>query len=138
MKNNSIYDKMISKYKNMEVMMKVLLLIFGILIIVFFLLAMTNGVKRYTKSVLVKKIAKKHKLFGMLASTTALIHMIIAIIDQSFRVTGLLVFISLLLTGLFGMLFYKTKQKNMYILHRIMGPLTFALIILHIVLNSSI
>lgn len=118
--------------------MSVVLFILGILIVVFFLLTLTNGVKRYTKSALIKKIAKKHKLFGMLASATALIHMIVAIIDQSFRVTGLLVLISLLLTGFFGMLFYKTKQKPIYILHRIMGPVTFVLIILHIILNTSV
>jgi DMSO/TMAO reductase YedYZ heme-binding membrane subunit len=122
----------------MEDMMEIGLFVLGILILFFFLLAMTNGVKRYTKSALVKKIAKKHKLFGMLASATALLHMIIAIIDQSFRATGLLVLVSLILTGLFGMLFYKTKQKNMYILHRIMGPITFILIILHIILNTTL
>ena len=47
----------------------------------------------------------------MLASITAITHMIIAIINDSFRLTGLLTVIALVLTGLFGMLFYKLKKK---------------------------
>lgn len=112
-----------------------LLVILGILTFLFFLLASTNALKTYTDQKSVLWIASKHKIFGMLASLTAITHMIIAIINDSFKLTGLLAVIALLLTGLFGMLFYRLKKKPLYIAHRIMGPITLVLIVIHVITN---
>ena len=117
--------------------MDVLLTVLGILTVVCFVLAMTNGVKQYMKNKPILWIASKHKIFGMSASLFAIIHLIVAIIDDSLRLTGLLALISLLLTGAFGMMFSKFKNKKLYIMHRIMGPMTFVLIIIHIILNTT-
>jgi DMSO/TMAO reductase YedYZ heme-binding membrane subunit len=117
--------------------MDVLIVILGILTVVFFALAMTNGVKKYLKYKPILWIASKHKIFGMTASLFAITHFIIAIINDSLRLTGLLTLVALLLTGFFGMMFYKLKNKKLYIAHRIMGPITFILIIIHIILNTT-
>jgi hypothetical protein len=117
--------------------MDTVLRILGILIVVFFFLASVNGVKKYVKSPIITKIAKQHRIFGMLATFTALIHMLIAVINGDLRITGALALISLIITGMMGMLFSKGKTKALYIAHRIMGPLTFVLIVIHIILNSS-
>ncbi len=118
--------------------MDTILLVLGILIVLFFTLSMMNGAKRYTDSKIIKRIAAKHKLFGIHTMIAGLIHMILAIIDGQLRITGLITFLALFATGLCGMLFYKTKNKKLYIAHRILGPVTFILIIMHIILNSSI
>jgi len=118
--------------------MELILAILGILIVVFFGLASINGLKRYIKSPLIKEIAKKHKLFGMLATFTALIHMLVAVIDGKLRITGTLALIALIATGMMGMMFANQKSKALYIAHRIMGPVTLVLIIIHILFNSSI
>lgn len=113
-------------------------LITGISILVFFSLAATNGIKKYVKSPIVDAIAKQHRLFGMLATLAAFIHAGYALSLGMLRITGSLTLMSLILTGVFGALFYQKKQKWMYTMHRIMGPLTFILAIIHIILNDSI
>lgn len=118
--------------------MKIVLMILGILTVVFFLLASINGVKRYVKSPLITQMAKKHRLFGMLATITALIHMLVAVIAGSLRITGTLALISLIATGMAGMMFVNNKSKTAYIMHRILGPMTMILIVIHIIFNSSI
>ncbi len=114
--------------------MSLLITILGILAATFFVLAATNGLKRYVKHPWVKSIAKKHRLFGMLASFTALIHMVVAVSMGELRITG-----SLALLGIFttGMLFSEKKTKALYIAHRIAGPVTFVLILIHIIFNSN-
>lgn len=118
--------------------MKIVLMILGILTVVFFLLASVNGVKRYIKSPLITQLAKKHRLFGMLATITALIHMLVAVMDGSLRITGTLALISLIATGMVGMMFSNTKSKALYIAHRMLGPITMVLMIIHIVFNSTV
>ena len=118
--------------------MKLVLMILGILIVVFFSLASINGVKRYVKSPIITEIAKKHRLFGMLATITALIHMLVAVIDGSLRITGTLALISLIFTGMAGMMFLNNKSKALYVAHRILGPITMVLIVIHIIFNASI
>lgn len=113
-------------------------MITGIAILVFFSLAATNGLKRYVKSPMIEAIAKQHRLFGMLATLAAFIHAGYAVSMDMLRITGSLTMFSLILTGVFGALFYKKKQKWMYIMHRIMGPLTFIFAIVHIILNDTI
>jgi hypothetical protein len=101
-------DIIVSEKENMMI---TIYSITGSLIVLLFLLASLNDVKKYVKSPVINAIAKQQRIFGMLA---------------------------LLSTGLFGAL-YATKQKSwMYKAHRVMGPVTFVLIIFHIILNSNI
>ncbi|PKK86932.1 MAG: hypothetical protein CVV63_02930 [Tenericutes bacterium HGW-Tenericutes-8] len=109
----------------------------GILTVVFIVLASVNGLKRYTKLGFVKALSKQHKLFGMIATTLAFVHLIIALSLGELRLTGALALTALLVTGLSGMLFFKLKKKNLYIVHRIAGPVAFILIIIHIIFNSN-
>jgi hypothetical protein len=107
----------------------------GILSVVFALLAAMNALKKYSKNQFVLWIAKKHKIFGMIAIVFALSHMILAVFDQAFRVTGLLTLSLIILTGLFGILFYRMKHKKLYIAHRILAILSIVMICVHIILN---
>lgn len=110
----------------------------GILILVFFTLAATNGVKKFIKSPIIDAIANQHRIFGMLTTLTAFIHAGYALSMNMLRLTGSATLMSLILTGVFGMLFYQKKKKWMYIVHRIMGPLTLVLAIVHIIFNTSV
>jgi len=117
--------------------MGLLLTLLGILTVVFFMLASLNGLKKYIKAPIIKKIAKQHRLFGMLATGTALIHMLVAVIDGNLRITGTLALIALITTGMMGMMFQNQKSKAFYIAHRIMGPVTLVLIVIHIIFNAT-
>lgn len=112
--------------------------ILGILTAVFFLLASFNGLKRYVKAPIVKAIAKQHRLFGMLATLTALVHMFMAVSAGELRITGTLALIGVVITGMLGMAFYQSKNKSLYLAHRLAGPITFVLIIIHIIFNASV
>lgn len=118
--------------------MDLLLILLAVFTVIFFLLASTNGIKKYTDYPFVKKIASKHKIFGMLANLSAISYLIIVIIIDQLQFTELLVVISLFLTGLFGILFYKLKIKALYVVHRIIGPITFILMIIHVIFMSRI
>ena len=118
--------------------MSLLISILGILTVVFFLLAATNGLKKYVKHPLIKKISQNHRVFGMIATFLALVHMTIALMDGELRPTGALALLSLITTGMLGMLFSEKKSKALYVAHRIAGPVTLILILIHIIFNSSI
>ena len=107
----------------------------GILTVIFFLLASLNGAKKYIKSEVFRKIAKPHRYYGMIASLFALLHFILNILNGTSNIIGFLILISLFLTGFAGFMFKKFKNKNLYILHRVMGPITLVLIIIHIITN---
>ena len=109
----------------------------GSLIVLFFLLVSVNGFKQFTDSKVVTAIAKQHRIFGMLATLSAFIHMGYSVSQGQLRPTGAITLISLLATGTFGMLFATKKKPWMYIVHRIMGPVTVVFIIIHIIFNSS-
>ena len=113
-------------------------LISGITIVVFFLLASINALKRYVKSPIIKMIAKGHRVFGMLATVSAFFHMGYALSQNELRPTGALALIGLILTGSFGAAFSQSKNKKLYILHRIIGPLTMVLIVIHIIFNQNV
>lgn len=49
----------------------------GSLIVLFFLLASLNGVKKYVKSPVINAIAKQHRIFGMLATLAVFVHIIL-------------------------------------------------------------
>ena len=112
--------------------------ILGILTAVSFLLAATNGLKPYVKHPIIKAIGSKHRIFGMAATFLALVHMTIALSSGELRPTGALALLGLISTGMLGMLFSEKKSKALYIAHRIAGPVTFVLILIHIIFNSSI
>jgi hypothetical protein len=73
----------------------------------------------------------------MLASLMALVHMLLAVMNGNLRITGALALIALIVTGMMGMMYSTQRAKPFYIAHRIMGPLTLVLIVLHIIFNSS-
>ena len=108
--------------------------ILGYIILVFYLLAATNGLKRYTKNKAVRYIASKHQIFGMLAGVTALIHFIVNLSNGNTSITGLLTLLTLFATGALGAAFKKTKNKKLYLAHRIVGPLVLVFVLLHIFL----
>ena len=108
--------------------------ILGYVILVLYLLAATNGIKKYVNWPFLKPIIKNHRLFGMLAAATALIHFIVNIINGNTTIFGFLTLLLLLATGMFGYLFKKTKNKLYYKLHRVVGPLVVVTILLHIFL----
>jgi hypothetical protein len=111
--------------------------LFGFLTVIFFLLASFNALKRYINHPIIQKIASNHKIFGMLASLMALVHMLLAVVNGNLRITGALALIALIVTGMMGMMYSTQRSKPFYIAHRIMGPLTLVLIVLHIIFNSS-
>jgi hypothetical protein len=113
------------------------MVILGVLTVIFFVFAALNGAKRYIKNPLFKKFIKHHKIYGMLASLFALTHLLMALLNDDFRVTGLLALVFVVLTGVLGSLFSKLHNKKLYILHRIFGPVAFVLIIVHIIFNSA-
>ena len=108
----------------------------GIFAVLFAMLASTNGLKKYTKNQIVRWIAKKHRIFGGVAIILAIVHMILVFVDQSFRLTGILAISAIILTGLFGGLFYKVKKKAFYLTHRAFAGLSIILIVIHIILNA--
>jgi phosphatidylserine synthase len=110
----------------------------GAIIVLFFLLASVNGIKKYVKSPLISAIAKQHRVFGMLATLAAFVHMGYAVSQGQLRPTGAITLLALISTGLFGALFATQKKPWMYKAHRIMGPVTIVLIIVHIIFNSNI
>ena len=108
--------------------------ILGYIILAFYLLAATNGLKRYTKNKAVRYIASKHQIFGMLAGVTALIHFIVNLSNGNTSITGFLTLLTLFATGALGVAFKKMKSKKLYLAHRIAGPLVLVFALLHIFL----
>jgi len=117
--------------------MDILLVVLGILTAICLLLALSNGLKPYFKHKALKMVYRNHKGFGMLATLFGLSHFLVAILNESLRLSGMLSLIALVLTGVFGMAFSKLKQKPLYIVHRGFAVITFVLIIVHIVVNTS-
>ncbi|HKL61573.1 MAG TPA: hypothetical protein VJY66_04245 [Acholeplasma sp.] len=115
--------------------MEKLLPALGILIIILYLSAALNGVKKYLDADSNRFISKYHKVFGMSASGLAIIHMSIAISMDELRLTGALALGALLLTGMFGMLLSKLKKKQLFYAHKVFAGSTFVLIVTHIILN---
>jgi len=103
-------------------------LITGSTAVLFFALAGANGLKRYIKSPILSAITKRHQLFGVISSIAALGHMFFAFINADLRISGMLA-----LLGLFS----QSKDKRIYLLHRIAGPVTAGLIVLHIIVNVN-
>jgi len=110
----------------------------GILTVLCAVLASMNALKKYTKHGLIIWLSKRHKIFGGVAVILAISHMVLALVNQSFRLTGLLAILTILFTGLFGILFYKLKQKVFYMTHRMLAMMSILFIIIHIVLNSRV
>lgn len=108
--------------------------ILGYIILFFYLLAATNGIKRYTKNPAVRWIASKHQLFAQIALGVALIHFIVNLSNGNTSLTGLITLLLLIATGALGYLFKKKKSKQLYIAHRIVGPLVLLSVLLHIFL----
>lgn len=110
--------------------------VLGYVIVVFFLLSMTNGLKRYIKAKPIMMIARQHRLFGMLATLTAFVHMAVNLLNGNLNPLGALSLLALISTGAFGYLFSKNpKQRNLYIAHRVAGIVAFVAITVHVIGN---
>ncbi len=111
--------------------------VLGILTVVFFCLAATNKLRRSVKNKTLKKVISYHYVYGAIAVTLALVHMVIVLINGDFRITGLIALIMIIATGTFGGAFKKLRKKNLFKVHQVIGPLTFVAILIHIIFNSS-
>lgn len=109
----------------------------GIITAVFFFLAATNGVKRYTENGLVQWLASQHKLFGALAALSAVVHLTIAVSQGALRLTGTAAALGVLITASLGSGLFRKGSRALYIGHRIAGPVTAVLIIIHIIFNYA-
>ncbi len=118
--------------------METVLAILGFLTLTFFLLASLNALKRFVKVPFILKLAKQHRIFGVTSAFLALIHMFVAVLDGELRITGALALIALICTAMMGLVYSQQRSKAFYIVHRIMGPLTLVLMIVHMILNSSV
>ncbi len=117
--------------------MYTLIPITGIVTAVFFFLAATNGIKKYVKNGVVQFLASQHRLFGALAALTAIVHMILAVSMGALRITGTVSILGILVTAIAGGGFFQKGSRGLYITHRIAGPVTAVLIIIHIIFNSA-
>jgi hypothetical protein len=109
--------------------------ILGIITVLFFVLASANGLKKVIKISPVRWLAKHHRFFGGAAILTALIHLIVNLSNGMMNALGALTFLSLFTTALMGLAFKEKKSKSFYVAHRLMGPITLVLIIIHILTN---
>ena len=112
--------------------------VLGFLTLIFFLLASLNAIKRYVKAPFLQKLVRQHRIFGLISALLALTHMFVAVLAGELRVTGALALIALIGTAMMGMITSQQHSKVFYLAHRIMGPLTLVLMILHMILNSTI
>lgn len=112
-------------------------LVTGSTAVVFFALAGSNGLKPYIKSPILTAISKRHRLFGAISTVAALIHMSVAVFNGQLRISGSLALLGLIATGAFGATFSKSKDRRLYLLHRIAGPVTAGLIVLHVIVNAN-
>lgn len=115
-------------------MMVTTLRIIGYLIIVFGVLALMNGVKRYTKASIVHQLAKHHYTFGAIAVVLALIHIILNIVTNGLSITGLIVTLLVIMTGSIGGTMKQTKNMSLLNVHKAFIGLTLIALIIHIVL----
>lgn len=102
----------------------------------FFVLAASNGMKKFIKHLLMTALAKQHRLFGALAALSALVHMVVSISFGELSITVTLSLVALIVTGAMGFMFIDRKEKKYYVYHRIAGPVAFLIIIAHIIVNG--
>jgi hypothetical protein len=108
----------------------------GYLIVIFFLLSMSNGLKRYVKAKPIMMIARYHRYYGVVATLLAFVHAFVNLANGNLNPFGSLALLSLIATGVFGALYGKNpKQKRLYTAHRVAGFVAFFTITLHVVLN---
>jgi len=112
-------------------------LITGSAAVGFFALAGLNGLQPYVRSSILRAITKRHRLFGTLSSVAALGHMFYAFYYGEFRISGSLALIGLFTTGMAGAFYSVTQDRRLYLLHRIAGPITAGLIVLHNFVNAN-
>lgn len=85
----------------------------------------------------IKFLKKYHKLFGAAALIISLIHGYMALGGLRLH-TGSLVFMSMALAAITGMLFAKKKKKILLTLHRAFSALSIALLGLHYFFPSAL
>lgn len=109
--------------------------ILGYGILLFYVLALTNGLKQYTKNSFVHFLSKHHKVFGMIAVTLAIVHFGLNIASGVTNPVGFITLLLLVFTMISGMLVKVLKSNQWLLIHRMMFPLVFLFIIIHIFTN---
>ena len=109
----------------------------GFLTLLFVLLASLNRLKGKVKNPTFKNLMRYHTLFGGLAALFALVHMTINVSAGELRITGTVALLMVLVTVSLGASFNKTHNKNLFKVHRTIGPLTLIAIMVHMIFNSS-
>ncbi|MEC9485340.1 MAG: hypothetical protein UMR38_05645 [Candidatus Izemoplasma sp.] len=114
--------------------MTTLIRVIGYLIIIFAILALMNGLKKYTRLAFVHELAKYHYTFGGLAVLLALSHIILNIVSTSLSITGLIVALLVVITGSIGGTMKQTQNYALLSLHKACIGLTLIALIVHIIL----
>lgn len=84
-----------------------------------------------------KSLRRLHKPLGLALAVAAPVHGYLAL--GSFRLhTGSLLYISLLLTAGAGGTYYKTKNKNIFKLHKMLALTTVLLLLLHLLAPGAL
>lgn len=115
----------------------VMIALTGFLTLFFVVLAAANGLKRKWKYKPFRKLMRYHTVFGTLALVFALVHTALTLADSEMRLTGTVALLFVLITTLLGGSFKHTKDKRLYKVHRVIGPLSLLAILIHIIFNNS-
>lgn len=115
-----------------------MLFTFGVIALVSAVLASLNALDLKTNNRLLLGIQKLHRIFGMVAGSSAIVHLIIAVTTDQLRVTGFVALISLIGTSVFGILFAKLKIKWTFKVHKFLAIASLFAIAIHMIFNSSL
>jgi hypothetical protein len=108
----------------------------GYLVVIFFLLSMSNGLKRFSRAKPIMMLARYHRYYGVVATLIAIVHAFVNLSNGNLNLFGSFALLSLITTGAFGALFGKfPRVKSFYTAHSIAGVVAFFAIALHVVLN---
>ncbi|WP_051188407.1 hypothetical protein [Proteocatella sphenisci] len=86
---------------------------------------------------LTRMLRKIHKQMGFVLVVTGIVHGYLALGGLRLH-TGTLLYLSLLLTGTMGLLFYLKKKKIFLQLHRYFAALVIMLLALHLIFPSAL
>lgn len=113
--------------------MSTLISIFGILTIATFFVAALNGLKRYVKHPLLRKLSLNHYLIAGVAAVFSLTHLTLNIIEGQFKITGLLLIVMLFSTLSLGGIIKQKKNRKIVPFHRLFVALTFVFFLIHVI-----
>lgn len=109
--------------------------LFGFLTILFVVLSGMTGMKKYTKNKVVVFLGSKHRIFGVLAVVSSLVHFVLNMIGGNTNVLGFLILVLLVAAVIGGNLVKPLKSKLILTVHKMVGPLVLLLAVIHIFTN---